>query len=160
MSGELKQLQVCPAGGAPPPQLTSDTHPSGESCSVVSSCRRLVLRAWTPGRCRLPPPRGGKPPPAAKTARVPAPARDWEPVQAAGTWNTLLAAASSCSWSSGSNLSSTDWLMQLWCMMGLFSWTLRTVSLLTFPRKEQWESQQHTSATSHPPVSGDTDQRV
>lgn len=60
-----------------------------------------------------------------------------------GTQNTLLAASSSCSWCLGSKVSSTVCPLQSWCVMGLFSWTLKMK-----PGKEQ----QQTSATSHPAV--------
>lgn len=59
----------------------------------------------------------------------------WKPVRQTGTMNTLPAASSSCPWSSESKLSSTVWPLLLCWMMGLFSWTLKTVSAPEHPGK-------------------------
>lgn len=63
---------------------------------------------------------------------------DWPYWKLTGTLKTLLAASSSCSRCSESNVSCTVWPLQLWCRMGLFRWTLKMVSLLMPPGKDQW----------------------
>lgn len=60
----------------------------------------------------------------------------WKPVRQTGTMKTLPAASSSCPWCSESKLSSTVWPLLLWCMMGLFSRTLKTVSVPVHPANE------------------------
>lgn len=61
----------------------------------------------------------------------------WKPVRQTGTMKTLPAASSSCPWCSESKLSSTVWPLLLWCMMGLFSWTFKTVSVPLHPANER-----------------------